>query len=225
MIRPPVAGAVPVTVDEKSIAGIAGVQVVRIKDFLAVVAEKEWNAVKAARQLKVKWSESKPNFPGHDKLFDHIRNAPVVARSGDRNVRAVGASQERGNGDMEEAFKRASFALEGEYEYPTMSHASMGPACAVADVREDGATVYTSTQKPFDCQLGIAELLDLPPEKVRAVWMFGTGGFARDAQGDATADAALLSRHLSARSVCNSGTDRWPGIERHPPRSAATERI
>jgi hypothetical protein len=107
MIRPPVAGAVPVTVDEKSIAGIADVQVVRIKDFLAVVAEKEWNAVKAARQLKVKWSESKPNFPGHDKLFDHIRNAPVVARSGDRNVRAVGASQERGNGDMEEAFKRA----------------------------------------------------------------------------------------------------------------------
>jgi nicotinate dehydrogenase subunit B len=196
MIRPPVAGAVPVAVDEKSIAGIADVQVVWIKDFLAVVAEKEWNAVKAARQLTVKWSQSMPNFPGHDKLFDHIRNAPVMARSSDRNVRAVGASQERENGDKEDAFRRAAFVLEGEYEYPTMSHASMGPACAVADVREDGATVYTSTQKPFDCQLGIAELLDLPPEKIRAIWMFGTGGFARDAQGDATADAAVLSRHL-----------------------------
>jgi xanthine dehydrogenase molybdopterin-binding subunit B len=72
----------------------------------------------------------------------------------------------------------------------------MGPACAVADVREDSATVYTSTQKPFDCQLGISELLDLPAEKVRAIWMFGTGGYARDSQGDATADAAVLSRHL-----------------------------
>ena len=122
--------------------------------------------------------------------------APVVARSSDRSVQAVGASQERENGDVAAAFKRAAFVLEGEYEYPTMSHASMGPACAVADVREDNATVYTSTQKPFDCQLGIAELLDLPPEKVRAVWMFGTGGYARDAQGDATADAAVLSKHL-----------------------------
>jgi len=196
MIRPPMAGSVPVSVDEKSVADIPGVQVVWIKDFLGVVAEKEWNAVKAARQLKVTWSESKANFPGNEKLFDHIRAAPVVARSNDRNVRAVGASQEKANGSVEDAFKSAAFVLEGEYEYPTMSHASMGPACAVADVRDDGATVYTSTQKPFDCQLGIAELLDLPPDKVRAIWMFGTGGYARDAQGDATADAAVLSKHL-----------------------------
>src|SRR5207248_2237247 len=129
-------------------------------------------------------------------LLGRLREAPVVARSADRNVRAVGASEERASGSVEDAFKRAAFVLEGEYEYPTMSHASMGPACAVADVRGDSATVYTSTQKPFDCQLGIAELLDLPPEKVRAIWMFGTGGYARDAQGDATADAAVLSQHL-----------------------------
>jgi CO/xanthine dehydrogenase Mo-binding subunit len=196
MIRPPVAGAVPVTVDEKSISDLPGAQVVWIKDFLAVVAEKEWNAVKAAQQLKVTWSASHPNFPGHDGLFDHIRNAPVVARSGDPKVKAVGASQEKRIGTADDAFKRAAFVLEGEYEYPIMSHASMGPACAVADVREDSATVYTSTQKPFDCQLGIAELLELPPDKVRAIWMFGTGGYARDAQGDATADAAVLSKHL-----------------------------
>lgn len=196
MVRPPVAGAVPVSVDEKSISDIPGVQVVWIKDFLGVVAEKEWNAVRAATQLKVTWSESKPNFPGHEKLFDHIRNAPVVAHSGDPKIKAAGASQEKRIGSAEEAFKRAAYVLEGEYEYPTMSHASMGPACAVADVREDSATVYTSTQKPFDCQLGIAELLELPADKVRAIWMFGTGGYARDAQGDATADAAILSKHL-----------------------------
>jgi CO/xanthine dehydrogenase Mo-binding subunit len=50
-IRPTVAGAVPVTVDESSIADIPGAKVVRIKDFLAVVAEKEWNAVKAAKAM------------------------------------------------------------------------------------------------------------------------------------------------------------------------------
>jgi len=194
MIRPTVAGAVPVTVDEKSIAGIPGTQVVWIKNFLAVVAEKEWNAVKAAQALKVTWSESKPGFPGHDGLFDYMRRAPVVARSSDLGT--VGAAAPRTIGSVEDGFKRAVTILEAEYEYPTQSHASMGPACAVADVRPDRATVWTSTQKPHDCAAGIAELLDLPPEKVRAIWMFGTGGYARDGQGDATADAALLSKHL-----------------------------
>ena len=56
--------------------------------------------------------------------------------------------------------------------------------------------MWTSTQKPHDCAAGIAELLHFPPQNVRAIWMFGTGGYARDGQGDATADAALLSKHL-----------------------------
>jgi len=194
MIRPSVAGAVPLTVDEKTIAEIPGAKVVWIKNFLAVVAEKEWNAVKAAKALKVTWSESKPNFPGHEKLFDHIRQAPVVMRSSDPGN--VGAAAQRVKGSVEDGFKQAVRILQGEYEYPSQSHASMGPACAVADVRDDSATVYTSTQKPHDCAAGIAELLELPPEKVRAIWMFGTGGYARDGQGDATADAAVLSKHL-----------------------------
>ncbi|HEY4403856.1 MAG TPA: molybdopterin cofactor-binding domain-containing protein [Xanthobacteraceae bacterium] len=194
MIRPTVAGAVPVTVDEGSIAAIAGAKVVWIKDFLAVVAEKEWNAVKAAQTLQVTWSQSKPNFPGHDRLFEHIRNAPVVKRSSDPGN--VGPAAPRENGSVEDGFKQATRILEGEYEFPIHSHASMGPACAVADVRDGGATVWTSTQKPHDCAAGIAELLELPPAKVRAIWMFGTGGYARDGQGDATADAAVLSRHL-----------------------------
>jgi nicotinate dehydrogenase subunit B len=193
-IRPTVAGAVPVTVDETSVAHIPGSRVVWIKNFLAVVAEKEWNAVKAAQALKVIWSESKPDFPGHDGLFDCMSQAPVVARSSDPGNE--GAGRQRQQGSVEDGFRQAVRILEGEYEYPTQSHASMGPACAVADVRDDRATVWTSTQKPHDCAAGIAELLDLPPQKVRAIWMFGTGGYARDGQGDATADAALLSKHL-----------------------------
>jgi nicotinate dehydrogenase subunit B len=185
MIRPPVAGAVPVQVDEGSIKDIPGARVVRIKDLLAVVAEKEWNAVKASRALKVTWSESKPNFPGHDRLFEHIRKAPIVRRHFQRE-----------NGSFETGIKQAVRIVEGEYEYPTQSHASMGPACAVADVRDGEATIWTSSQKPYDSAYCVAELLGLPREKVRAVWMFGTGSYGRNDQGDATADAAILSKHL-----------------------------
>jgi CO/xanthine dehydrogenase Mo-binding subunit len=187
MIRPIVAGAVPVKVDESSIAHIPGARAIWIKNLLAVVAEKEWNAVKAARALTVTWSDSEPNFPGHDKLHAHIRNAPVVQRT-----------IQRENGSVEEGFRQAVRIIEGEYEYPTQSHASMGPACAVADVRDGEATIWTSTQKPYDSAYCVAELLGLPRGKVRAIWMFGTGSYGRNDQGDATADAAVLSKELGA---------------------------
>jgi nicotinate dehydrogenase subunit B len=80
MIRPKVAGAVPVKVDDQSIKDIPGAKAVWIKDLLAVVADKEWNAVRAAQKLEVTWSDSQPNFPGHDNLHQHIRKAPVVKR-------------------------------------------------------------------------------------------------------------------------------------------------
>src|SRR6266849_963652 len=115
MIRPRIAGAGPVKANETSTAQVPGAKVVWIKDLLAVVAEKEWNAVKAARALVVTWSESKPNFPGHDKLHEHIRKAPVIKRG-----------IQRENGSVEEGLKQAARVIEGQYEYPTQSHSSMG---------------------------------------------------------------------------------------------------
>ena len=63
MIRPPVAGAVPVKVDEASIKDIPSAKAVWNEGFLGVVADKEWDAIKAMRQLKVEWSDVKPPFP------------------------------------------------------------------------------------------------------------------------------------------------------------------
>jgi CO/xanthine dehydrogenase Mo-binding subunit len=189
MIRPSVSGAVPVEVDEASIADIPGAQIVWIRNLLAVVAEKEWNAVRAARQLRVTWSQSSPNFPGHENLFSHIRDAAPSAAS-------AGTRLESTSGDLEAGFARAARIMEAEYEYPFQSHASMGPACGVADVGGELATVWTSSQKPYDCRNCVAELVGLPVENVRAIWVWGTAGYARNDQGDAVADAAVLSKHL-----------------------------
>jgi CO/xanthine dehydrogenase Mo-binding subunit len=185
MIRPAVAGAVPVKVDEGSIANIPSAKVVWIKDLLAVVAEKEWNAVKAARALKVTWSDSKPNFPGHERLYDHIRQAPVVKRE-----------IQRENGNVNEGFKQAVRIIEGEYEFPNQSHASTGPACSVANVRSDAAEIWTSAQGPYSHAACVAEILGLPAERVTAHWVWGTGSYGSNEQGDADADAAVLSKHL-----------------------------
>ena len=187
LVRPPVAGAVPVSIDEASISHIPGARLVHIKDFLAVVAPKEWNAVRALRAVKVKWSESRPEFPNHREVHAHIRKAKVTQRT-----------IERENGKLEDGLAQAVRVISGEYEYPTHSHASMGPGCAVADVQANGATIYTSTQKPHYAADGIADLLGMSRDQIHVVWMFGTGSYGRNDQGDATADAAVLSKALGA---------------------------
>src|SRR3981081_505489 len=58
MIRPPVAGAVPVKVDERAIKDIPGAKAVWENGFLGVVADREWDAIKAAEKLKVEWSNA-----------------------------------------------------------------------------------------------------------------------------------------------------------------------
>jgi CO/xanthine dehydrogenase Mo-binding subunit len=184
MILPPVVGAVPTAVDESSIKGIAGAQVVHIKDFLAVVAPREWDAIKASQQLKVTWSDAKPPFPDQKDLYDHIRTAPVVKRHVDKE-----------SGDVDAAFKGAAKVIEAAYEWPFQSHAGMAPACAVVDYRPDGiTTVWTPTQKPHYGRDGVANILGLPHDKVRGVYVFGPGSYGRNDSGDAAAAAALISK-------------------------------
>src|SRR5436190_500316 len=137
VIRPPSAGCGPVAIDESSISDIPGARVVREKDIVAVVAEHEWDAVRAARALKVTWAPPCAPFPEMASLYDHIRQA-----------KATGAQVPIKKGDVDDALKTASRVVEAEYEWPFQSHASMGPACAVADVRADRATLWTGTQKP-----------------------------------------------------------------------------
>src|SRR6185295_12556730 len=120
MIRPPVAGATPASIDEGSIKDIAGVRVVHQNGFLGVVADKEWDAIKAAERLKVEWSNAAPPFPDQAALYNHIRNAPVRHRK-----------VEKETGNVDEAFRNATRVIEAEYEWPFQSHASMGPGCGV----------------------------------------------------------------------------------------------
>jgi nicotinate dehydrogenase subunit B len=183
MIRPPVAGSLPVKVDESSVRDIPGVKVVRQEGFLAVVADKEWDAIKASEKLKVEWSDTKPPFPTTAELYDHIRRAPVTKRHAEGNGEAVDA-----------AFRTAARIVEAEYEWPFQSHASMGPACAVVDIKGEDVTVWTGSQKPHFVRDGVAATLGIPAEKVRAIWVVGPGSYGRNDAGDAASDAAMLAR-------------------------------
>jgi nicotinate dehydrogenase subunit B len=191
IIRPEVAGAVPLSTDAGSIADIPGVQVIHVGDFLGVVAEKEWHAIKAARQLSVQWSQVSGPFPDSNDIYDHIRNEPVARESGGSGFGPdVPVDREK----LDQQMAQADTVIEAEYEFPFQSHASMGPACAVCDVRNGQATLWTGSQKPHDAQVGIAALLDIPVEDVRSIWVLGPGTYGRNDAGDAAIEAALMSR-------------------------------
>jgi CO/xanthine dehydrogenase Mo-binding subunit len=74
------------------------------------------------------------------------------------------------------------------------SHASIGPSCAVADVSNDSATVWTASQGTHGNQTTFAKFLGLPKEKVRMIYLEGSGCYGMNGHEDAAADAAILSR-------------------------------
>jgi len=70
----------------------------------------------------------------------------------------------------------------------------MGPSCAVADVRDGHATIWTASQATHRFRATYAKILDLPLEAVRLIYLDGAGCYGMNGHDDAAADAALLSR-------------------------------
>jgi CO/xanthine dehydrogenase Mo-binding subunit len=182
VIRPPSVGARLVSVDEASVAGIPGVQVVRLEDFLGIVAEDEWDAILAARALKATWRGAEA-LVGHDAVRDWMRAGPFI---GEEKLVA--------KGDAAAALADAERRLAASFYWPVQTHGSMGPSCAVADVKPDAATVWTASQATHRMQPAFAKILGLPPANVRLIYLDGAGCYGMNGHDDAAADAALLSK-------------------------------
>ncbi len=185
VVRPSGVGAELVSVDENSVKGIPGfVRTVVKGNFVGVVAEHEWAAIQAAKALKVTWTSPKQAFPEQRNLYEHMRStAPKASRETLKRGDAVGA------------LLSAAKKVEASYEVPFQSHATMGPGCAVADVHTDGVTtVWSGGQKPHDLQKGFSELLRVPIDTVRVIWVEDAGSYGRPGFEDAAADAVLLSQ-------------------------------
>jgi CO/xanthine dehydrogenase Mo-binding subunit len=183
VIRPQVAGAVPVKIDADSIKNFPGAKVVWQKNFLGVVAEKEWDAISAAQQLRVEWSNPNPPFPEQASLYDHIRKADVRKRM-----------VEKENGNVDDAFKTAAKVIEAEYEWPFQSHASMGPACALVAITDGNVTCWTGSQKSHFVREGLADTLKIPLENIHAIWVPGPGSYGRNDADDVAVDAGIMAQ-------------------------------
>ncbi len=176
VVRPPGMGASVVSVDKASVRN--GAHVVVRKNFVGVVAETQYGAMLAARQLKVRWKNG-PDLPAQDTFFEHLQKQP----SHDTLSIDSGDLQSERNG-----------MLQARYTYPYQMHGSVGASCAVADVKGDRATVWSATQSAYPTRSIVAKLLNLPLENVRVIYVRGSGCYGLNGADAVSFDAAALSQ-------------------------------
>lgn len=190
VVRPPYAGvdAGPfvgtslIAVDESSVRDIPGIiAVVRIGDFVGVVAEREENAIRAAEQLAVSW---KPT-PGLTDLAD----VETALRANPSTPRTL-----IDKGDVDKAISGAAKPMQRTYVWPYQMHASIGPSCAVADVQGGNIRVWSGTQNPHVLRSDLALLIERPESEIEVIRLEAAGCYGRNCADDVTADALLLSR-------------------------------
>jgi nicotinate dehydrogenase subunit B len=182
LVRPPGPGANLVSIDESSVKDVPGlVQVIRRGNFIGVVAEREEQAVQAAKQLKVEWQET-DTYPRMQDLYSFLRSQPTED------------SLLVDTGNFEKTFAGAARQLHASYFQPYHAHASIGPSCAVAEVNGGQATVWSNTAGPYPLASALAQLLNLPDENVHLIHVEGAGSFGQNGSDDAAADAAILAQ-------------------------------
>jgi CO/xanthine dehydrogenase Mo-binding subunit len=188
VVRPPSYGATLIDADTAAVEQMPGVvSVVRDGSYLAVVAEQEFQAVKAMRTLarSATWQEQE-TLPDIGNLAEALQQLPaqdgIVA---DTNTQPAGVTQ----------------TFEAVYTRQYQMHGSIGPSCAVGQLVDGLTTVWTHTQGVYPDRDAIAEMLGVDTAAVRCIHMEGSGCYGHNGADDAAADAALLARAVPGRPV------------------------
>jgi nicotinate dehydrogenase subunit B len=182
VVRPPEIGGRVEKVDEMSVQHIPGlIKVVVRNNFVGVVAEKQWQAAQAAKDLKVTWKPG-GGLPAQKDFYDSMR------KQASRDVMLVNSK------DVDDKLRSSAHVLKARYSYPYQAHGSIGSSCAVADVQADHATIWSPTQSVYPTQHGISMLTGLPADSVRVIFVRGSGCYGLNAADTVSYDAALLSQ-------------------------------
>ena len=191
VVRPPYTGA-DVTaplgksrleVDEASVAHLPGfVRLVVVGDFIGVVAEREEQAIRIARALKVRWKNWADLPPlGLDELEATLRAHPQQPRV------------LRDDPQMDAVLQQVARPLQRTYVWPYQQHASIGPSCALAHFVDGVMKVWSGSQNPHALRADLVTLLGMQPAQVEVIRMEASGCYGRNGADDVSADAALLA--------------------------------
>jgi len=185
VVRPPAVGATVMSVDESSVKDVPGlVKVIVRKNFVGVVAEKQWQAIQAAGKLKVAWSAGS-GLPKQAEFHESMRKMPS------RDQLLVDSK------DTAATLAQAATVHGATYYHPYQMHGSVGSSCAVADVQGDRATLYSPTQGVWYQKTTGAMILGLKPENVHVIFRRGSGCYGLNGADTVSYDALVLSQAVA----------------------------
>jgi isoquinoline 1-oxidoreductase beta subunit len=192
ILRSPVLGGAPDTVDDTAAKAVAGViDVVRLPYGVGVLAKTPWAAFTAKSALGVTWQRT-----GKAWGFDSDKGLDAFAADA-RDLQKPTVEWYK-QGDAEAALATAATRIEAEYRCHYAYHAQMEPLNAVALVSAagDAAEVWCGTQYPTAAQAAAARALGIPVEKVKLNYTLLGGGFGRrgDYAEEYTVDAVLMAK-------------------------------
>ena len=185
IVRPPSPGAVLTALDEAPARKLPGiVAIVRDGSFVGVVAEREEHAIEARTRLRAgaQWREQ-------DSLPDpkELEAALLALPSQPSTISQKGTPP-----------ARTTKTLAARYARPFIAHASIGPSCAVAELRDGAYTVWSHSQGVFPLRRDLAKVLNVGEDKLRIIHLEGSGCYGHNGADDVALDAALLARAVAA---------------------------
>jgi nicotinate dehydrogenase subunit B len=183
-----------VSVDEGSIKNIPNVQIVRKGNFLGVVAEREYDAIQAAAQLKVRYADTPPGLPGNGNLWSKMRADDTAGLADGFFPSSPDFPYSINPDKVDAALKSAAHVVSESYSYGYDAHAVIGPSCCVADVTPNGAIVFSNTQDVYGTRSKLAAVLGMPEKMIRVKYYEGSSTYGSSPYNEAAEGAALLSQ-------------------------------
>jgi nicotinate dehydrogenase subunit B len=180
------------SVDESSIRHIPGARVVRKGNFLGVIAPKEYDAIQAAAQLKVKWADT-PKISSSGNLWKSMRDFDAAGQAPARHQVDVG--------NVDAALKSAAKVVSQTYKYAYNAHGVIGPSCAVADVRSNAALILCNSQDSYVLRSKLSALLSLPVNRIRVRYFEGSSTYGCSPCRYETSQAAAMLSQLAGAPV------------------------
>jgi nicotinate dehydrogenase subunit B len=177
------------SVDARSISRIPGAKVVQKGNFVGVVAPREYDAIQAAAQLKVKWAPMPP-LAGDGNLWKQMRDFDSAGLAPARIVVSTG--------NTDAALAGAAKTVSQTYKYHYNGQLPIGPSCCVADVNAAGVRFYSNAQNLYAVRQSVANILGLTLDKVRGSYYEGSSVYGSSPQTDVAESAALMSQLAGA---------------------------
>jgi CO/xanthine dehydrogenase Mo-binding subunit len=182
------------SVDESSIKDIQGARIVRKGDFVGVVAEDEYAAIQGAARLKVKWADTPATLGGHGNMWATMRADAAAGKADTYSPSSPDFQHNVNPTQVDAALKNAAHVVTASYRYQFNGHMPIGPTCALADVKPDGALIFSNTQDAYSTRALVATAVGLPQNVVRVKYYGGSSSYGSAPYNEAALSAAVMSQ-------------------------------